>query len=271
MKKILGGLLVAVCLLVAIHLSFSRRNYNVILITIDTLRADHVSCYNPNARSTPNIDRIADHGTLFLNAVSLIPITLPAHTSIMTSRRPHEQLLFDNGQFLQLNTPTISEILSKEKYETAAFVSLGVLKRVFGLNRGFETYEDNFLKYHRYYRVASEMNALAIPWIEAHSRKQFFAWIHYSDPHEPYIPADAPPDTELRMKGKVLSRACLAKQEATEVQLEISPGENTFEFVSLANSHQGRSFFDHISIEAPESGLKLRFGKQWNNYQFGIG
>ena len=66
MKKIFGGFVVAVCLLLAIHFSFSRRAYNVVLITIDTLRADHVSCYNPHAQPTPNIDRIADHGTRYI-------------------------------------------------------------------------------------------------------------------------------------------------------------------------------------------------------------
>src|ERR1041385_9258409 len=120
MKKVLGGVLIAACLVLAVHFSFSSRAYNVILITIDTLRADHVSCLNPHALRTPNIDRIAEEGTLFTNAVSLIPITLPAHTSILTSRRPHEELLFDNGQFLQLNSPTISEILAKDNYQTAA-------------------------------------------------------------------------------------------------------------------------------------------------------
>jgi len=270
MKKIFGGMIVAACLLLAIHLSFSRRTYNVILITIDTLRADHVSCYNPHAQPTPNIDRIADHGTLFTNAVSLIPVTLPAHTSILTSRRPHEELLFDNGQFLQLNTPTISEVLAKEKYQTAAFVSLGVLKRVFGLNRGFDTYDDDFAKYHRYYRFASEMNEAAIPWITAHSRKQFFAWIHYSDPHEPYVPADSSPDTELKVNGKTLVRVCLAKQEVNQAQFEARPGETILEFRSLTNAHP-RTFFDRIELSPPDQGLQMKFGKLWGNYRPAIG
>src|SRR5436309_1198757 len=270
MKKIFGGFVVAVCLLLAIHFSFSRRAYNVVLITIDTLRADHVSCYNPHAQATPNIDRIADHGTLFTNAVSLIPITLPAHTSILTSRRPHEELLFDNGQFLQPNTPSISEILAREKYQTAAFVSLGVLKRVFGLSRGFDTYDDNFAKYHRYYRFASEMNALAIPWIEAHSRNQFFAWIHYSDPHEPYVPADSLPDTELKVNGKVLVKVCLAKQEVNKVEFKANPGQTILEFDSLANTH-ARTFFDRIELNAQGKDLQLKFGKLWSSYKPAIG
>jgi membrane-anchored protein YejM (alkaline phosphatase superfamily) len=167
------------------HWIYSPRRYNVLLITIDTLRSDHLSCYNSRSAPTPNINRIAQEGVMFTNAHSLIPITLPAHTSILTSHRPHKESVFDNGNFFVGKSPLLSEILRKENYQTAGFVSLAVLRRAFGLARGFQKFDDDFASHHRAYRVASEMNAAAIPWIKEHRKQPFFAWIHYSDPHEP--------------------------------------------------------------------------------------
>src|SRR5262245_1172443 len=156
MKKlfILIGILLAAGL--AVHAYLSYRSYNVILITIDTLRADFLSCYNPDITRTRNIDLIAKKGVLFKNAYSLIPITLASHTSILTSRMPHEIDLFTNGQvFNHKDVPMVTDFLKKKGYQSAAFISLGVLKAEYGLASGFDFYQDNFDHTNgRYYKVA---------------------------------------------------------------------------------------------------------------------
>src|SRR5215510_3838228 len=130
MKKILIAAAIILLIFGAIHFYFSYRSYNIVLITIDTLRADFLSCYNPKAKRTQNIDLIARKGVLFRNAFTLIPITLPSHTSILTSRMPHDISLFTNGEiFNHKAVPMVTDFLKKKGYNTAGFVSLGVLKR----------------------------------------------------------------------------------------------------------------------------------------------
>ncbi|MBN2408529.1 MAG: sulfatase-like hydrolase/transferase, partial [Candidatus Aminicenantes bacterium] len=122
----------------------SSRTENVILITLDTQRADFISAYDSSHASTPRIDRLAREGTLFRNAYSLIPITLPSHGSIFFSEPPHGLRNYNNGQKIALKRarPSFVNQFRKKGYATAAFVSLGVLKREFGLEQGFEHYED---------------------------------------------------------------------------------------------------------------------------------
>jgi arylsulfatase A-like enzyme len=206
----------------------------VILITIDTLRADYVHCYNPGAAPSPGLDRIAANGVLFSNAFTLIPITMPSHTSILTSRQPHELGLFNNGDRFDHRAPMLSELLKNQNYATAAFVSLGVLNKAFGLAQGFDFYEDNFEKTNgRFYKTAGEVNSVALPWIEKHRDQHFFAWIHYSDPHEPYVSPDAPPDTAVWINGKEFVKFTLAKKEKINLNFRALPGENLIEFHAI--------------------------------------
>jgi arylsulfatase A-like enzyme len=271
MKKLI--LIAALLLLVPIflHSIYSFRRYNVILITIDTLRADYVHCYNPGAAPSPAIDRIAANGVLFSNAFTLIPITMPSHTSILTSRQPYELGLFNNGDRFDHRVPMISDLLKKKGYDTAAFVSLGVLNRAFGLARGFDFYDDNFEKTNgRFYKTAAEMNAEALPWIEKHRDHPFFAWIHYSDPHEPYVSPDAPPDTAIHINGKEYLRFTLAKKERINLNFIAHPGKNLIQFQAIDRSIDStttgslpRRFIDpHIQLN-PSDGMELNYGSQW--------
>src|SRR5262245_36602550 len=137
MKKASFFLFIVDIRLASIHAIYSYRKYNVILISIDTLRADSLSCYNPDAIKTPNIDRIASQSVLFTRAHTEIPITLPAHASMLTSHHPHDLRLFNNGDIFVGKQTMITDILKEQGYHSAAFVSLGVLKGSFGLARGF--------------------------------------------------------------------------------------------------------------------------------------
>jgi arylsulfatase A-like enzyme len=272
-KKLFLTLLLIFLLALGSLIYLSHRSYNIVFITIDTLRADHLSCYNPKALPTPNIDRIARNGVLFRNAYSTIPITLPAHTAMFTSREPYEAKVFNNTDIFDHKIPMLTDILEYEGYHTAAFISLGVLKGTNGLGSGFNVYDDDFDKYHgRYYRFASEMNAVALPWLEEQRKKRFFAWIHYSDPHEPYITQDAKPDTEIVVQNSPYGKYVFGKREDVGLNFTAQPGVNRVELFALdpntgnrimeGDSH--RYIATNIFITPPE-GITVEFGSDWQD------
>ena len=122
----------------------------VILISVDTLRADRLSCYGYRGLRTPNIDVIAEGGTLFSQVSSQVPLTLPSHVSMLTSTHPFVNGIEDNGQPLASNAITLASILRSRGYRTAAFVGGFVLDRRFGLHQGFDLYDSSFeLRRHR--------------------------------------------------------------------------------------------------------------------------
>lgn len=279
MKKLV--LLLLLLLLIggiALHFILVRRPLNVILITIDTLRTDYLSCYNPKGPATPNINRIAYRGVRFTNAYCLIPITLPSHAAILTSRTPHELNLFNNGDVFDHRQPLITDLLQPKGYQTAAFVSLGVLKGQYGLKSGFNRYEDNFDNVNRHYKYANEVNEVVLPWIEKQKKSRFFAWIHYSDPHEPYVAIDAPPDTEIRINGDFYSRICLTKKEKHALNFLAKPGENQVEFQALAGRGpkkiqlaESKRFLDRTLTVVPNKGIELQFGDDWQSIKLKTG
>lgn len=241
---------------------------NVLLITIDTLRADYLSCYNAAAAPTPNIDRLAAKGVLFTRAYSLIPITMPSHSAILSSHPPEELSVFNNGDHYSSEWPLLPDFLSSARYHSAAFVSLEVLRGSFGFAPHFNWYEDTFDR--RNYKLASEMNALALPWIEKEKRNRFFAWIHYSDPHEPYVTADAPDDTEITINGSPYGKYCFGKRETLALRFTAHPGENTVEIRSMTK--QGTSnpgslrYVEKRMTVSYIPGLELEYGPSWNDF-----
>jgi arylsulfatase A-like enzyme len=264
MKKLILLTLLVIAVLLAIHFWFSSRTLNVILITADTFRRDHSTCYNPAAPSTPNIDAIAQNGVLFKNGFTLVPTTLPAHATMLASLPPHELNIFNNGDIYHDKIPLLQEILQQHGYETAGFVSMGVLKQFFGVGRGFKTYEDDFNDVGRFYRYASEMNEMVLPWIRDNAKKPFFLFVHYSDPHEPYLPLDAPPDMELFINGESKGLFCLSKKEAIAVPFRAKPGENIVEFVTLDGSGKDGRLTEAVHVTArPRADLELAYGEEW--------
>lgn len=278
-KKFLLFLFVVVVAAVSIHAILSYRTYNVILITIDTQRHDYLSCYDPRIPPTPNIDRLARDGVLFRNAYCLIPITLASHTSILTSRMPHETGVFNNGDIFDHRIPMVSDLFRMKGYQTAAFVSLGVLKSEFGLGSGFSTYQDDFEKFHgRYYKYASEVNEEAFPWLEKMKNQKFFAWIHYSDPHEPYAPIDSPTDTRVSVNGVFFHDYCIAKKERQMMWLQARPGVNRIEFRALVKPgpkkiqlSQSQRYVDQNVVTDPPNEVELRYGSEWENIKLNTG
>lgn len=204
---------------------------NFILITLDTQRADHISAYDPACASTPHIDELARKGILYENAYSLIPITLPSHASLFFSERPFQIKNYNNGQAMNVgrSIPSLASVFQKRGFLTAAFVSLGVLESRFGLDQGFDEYEDRFPP-DRWYLTAGEVNEKVFRWLEKNSARRFFLWVHYSDPHDPYAPPDMPDDFKLFLNNIPVLETCLQKYARNEVSLDILPGKNELRF-----------------------------------------
>ncbi|TKJ32861.1 hypothetical protein CEE39_04750 [bacterium (candidate division B38) B3_B38] len=179
-----------------------RSKLNVILITIDTLRADHVECYGYNKIKTPELNRMAEEGVRFAQVVAPVPLTLPSHTSIMTGTYPLFHLVRDNGgYYVEEDYITLAEVLKERGFATGAFIGAFVLDSKWGLNQGFDYYYDNF-DLSRYRKISlstvqrpgDEVEKEAMEWIASNGEGKFFAWIHFFDPHSPYTPP-APFDT----------------------------------------------------------------------------
>jgi choline-sulfatase len=185
----------------------SPRDASVLLITLDTLRADHLSCYGSKKVSTPNIDALATRGVRFNQAVAQVPLTTPSHASILTGAYPQIHKLRDNGGFvLDGLIPTLATITKEARFDTAAFVGAAVLNRHFGLHRGFDHYGDN-LNEKRDAKllpgVVAELRGdavtrRALDWLDQRAKpsqrtaraRNFFLWTHYYDPHFPYDPPE---------------------------------------------------------------------------------
>ncbi len=171
---------------------------NIILFTIDTLRADHLECYGYDKVKTPQINRLANEGILFEHNIVQAPLTLPSHASILTGTYPLHHGVRDNGGFyLDESHLTLAESLKSKGYATGAFVAAFVLDSHWGLDQGFDYYYDNFdlTKYKKIsldsvQRRGDEVLAEVYKWVENQSQQKFFAWIHLYDPHTPYDPPE---------------------------------------------------------------------------------
>ena len=174
---------------------------NVVLITLDTTRSDHLSCYGYSKPITPNIDALASSGIVFESATTQIPLTGPAHASLLTSLHPRSHKAIRNGVPIDPEVPVLQEILKSRGYATGAFVSGWTLRRnLTGLDRGFDIYDDHLVDRYRVVnsqRFADQTTPLALAWLREHHRQDFLLWVHYFDPHAPYrkhkdfFPADS--------------------------------------------------------------------------------
>ena len=168
-------------------------SFNLLLITLDTTRADHLGCYGYKKAATPNLDRLAAEGWRFNRAYCSAPLTLPSHATILSGLEPVAHGVRNNGHYLPAGIKTITEVLAASGYKTAAFVSSFSVDSRFGLDRGFESYDDTFeenlpFKTNNAERRAEETFAHFSAWLEKNYQKKFFGWVHYYDPHLPYDP-----------------------------------------------------------------------------------
>ncbi|MEM6703563.1 MAG: sulfatase-like hydrolase/transferase [Acidobacteriota bacterium] len=181
----------------------SRRPPNVLLVTFDTTRADHLSAYGGPA-ATPNLEALARDGILFEQAFSPVPITLPAHSSLLTGKVPFTHGVRDNGLFrLSDEQQTLADVLGDSGYATGAAVGAFPLIAKFGTAQGFGFFDDELTESLEDFwgerilprkklffdeRPAGLVNDALIPWIEDNVDRPFFAWAHYFDPHLPHTP-----------------------------------------------------------------------------------
>jgi arylsulfatase A-like enzyme/Flp pilus assembly protein TadD len=169
---------------------------NVLLISIDTCRADYLSCYGYKHKTTPNIDKLAKEGILFENVISPVPLTLPAHCSILTGTIPPYHGVHANVDYkMDQSNETLAQTLKANNFTTGAIVSSFVMDSQTGLDKGFDSYNDEFeekiLGLNQYpERRGSESTRFALDWLDNHKDKKFFLFLHYYDPHETYQPPE---------------------------------------------------------------------------------
>jgi arylsulfatase A-like enzyme/Flp pilus assembly protein TadD len=178
-----------------LHAALERKP-NVVFITIDTLRADHLGCYGYKQIQTPNIDALAAHSARFERAYTPVPVTLPAHTAIFTGTYPTLSGMHDfSGNKLNPGQSTLASVLKQQGYATAAVIGSAVLDSRFGLNKGFDFYYDHFdfnrlleSNLEEMERPGNVVADVALDWLDKNYKTNFFLWMHLYDPHYPYRP-----------------------------------------------------------------------------------
>lgn len=185
-------------------ISGQEKKFNLLLVTIDTLRADHVGIYGGQAE-TPVMDKLARMGVMFTRTYTHVPLTLPSHCSLLTGTIPPVHGVRDNGYRFSRPNKTLAEIFKANGYVTAAFVGAFPLDSRFGLDKGFDLYDDAYgsrnlqrdLSFVE--RKGEEVTSRASTWLASNRDKNFFLWLHYFDPHAPYEP---PPPFDRNYRGR---------------------------------------------------------------------
>lgn len=222
---------------------------HVLIVTIDTLRADRLGCYGNREVATPNFDRVAREGALAVEATVQAPITRPSHISIFTGLYPAQHGIRDNiSRALAPDVPTMAEAFKAAGFDTAGFVSSIVLSRQSGLARGFDEFSDRFdlgadagdeARFLDILEKRGDVAAAdAVRWLERHARHRTFTWVHLYDPHAPYEPpepyasryASRPYDGEVAWSDDLVGRldealARLGVRDETLVVLTSDHGE----------------------------------------------
>ena len=219
---------------------------NLLLIVVDTLRADFLGVYGADIE-TPTVDGLAARGVLFAKARSHIPITGPSHSSLFTSLLPMEHGVLNNAQELGDGFPILAESMRSSGRQTAAVISLGVMQRQFGFDRGFDYYGDGFPR--DWMKNAAEVTDEALALADGALANPYLLWAHYSDPHEPYAPANLDyPRVELRLDGERVGEIDVGGR-GNRFNLDLPPGASEFEFVPL-DPEPGRSYrFDTLRLD----------------------
>lgn len=235
---------------------------NVVLILIDTLRADAI--LDPDGRyDTPNIDRLAAEGVLFPRAFAAAPMTLPSHVSLFSSRPPTETKVLNNGQKIPEALPLLAEWLSKQHYDTRAVVSLGTLNpptRGKGVSRGFGSYDYDYWCMAQAEGTEARLRASLA---ERDTAKPLFLFAHFSDPHEPYNAHGTElTEVDLKMDGELLDRLVTSDMSFWSKTVKLSEGRTVFEF-SIPDTRPGK--FRVRQLECRENGERLEVN--WEQYK----
>jgi arylsulfatase A-like enzyme/predicted Zn-dependent protease len=227
------------------------KDFNVILVTLDTTRADRIGCYGFSRIETPTLDALAARGVKFENCMSQTPLTLPSHSTLFTGTLPLFHGVRDNGGFiLPQELTTMAEVFKAGGYSTAAFIGAYVLDSKWGLNQGFDYYFDRFdlskfekISLGSVQRPANEVLDEALKWLGQKKDKKFFAWIHLYDPHTPYEPPS--PFAEKYEKNPYLGEIAFADSQLARLGLFLEQnGLRQSTFLVIAGDH-GESLGEH--------------------------
>jgi arylsulfatase A-like enzyme/Flp pilus assembly protein TadD len=235
---------------------------NVLLITLDTTRADRIGAYGYAKAKTPNLDSIARNGVRFANAYAQVPLTLPSHSSIMTGTYPLTHGVHNNGAYvLPAGVATLAKILKDRDLKTAAFVASFSVDSRFGLDKGFDVYDDNFQEGTPFKAVNAERKAEQVlgvfgPWFDKIKDDQFFCWLHFFDPHLPYSPpspyreqfADRPYDGEVAYMDYIIGQVMrkLMDRNLLGRTLIVVAGDHGESFGEKGESGHGVFLYDNV-------------------------
>jgi len=225
---------------------------NVLLITLDTTRADRLGCYGSTRARTPNLDGLAAAGIRFENVYCQVPLTTPSHSSILTGTYPYSHRVHNNGFYaLPAEMTTLAEVFKGRGFQTAAFVASFTVDSRFGLDQGFDVYddrlgEDGAFKPSNAERKAEKVYAAFRDWLDGRDDGRFFCWVHFFDPHIPYDPpapysvdfADSPYDGEIAYMDHYVGEVMAALREKGLFQKSL---------IVLAGDH-GEAFGEKIEI-----------------------
>lgn len=241
----------------------AAKDFNVVIVSMDTTRADHIGCYGYHDARTPNLDGLAAEGLRFEHAISPVPLTLPSHATMLTGLDPPAHGARHNGEYrLDPSHTTLAERLKAAGYETAAFVSSFVLDARFGLAQGVDVYDDTVepkpgdaFGGHDSERKAEAVTNAAVQWLQSRdSSRPYFLWVHYYDPHADYEPPrpyaslfpTRPYDGEIAYMDDQIGRlmSVVAGRGGRERTLTILVGDHGESLDEHEESTHGRGIYD---------------------------
>jgi choline-sulfatase len=221
---------------------------NLVIITIDTLRADRVGAYGYNKAHTRTLDTLAREGVRFSHAYATAPITLTSHASVMTGRYPAGHGARHNGIRIDLHTPTLADKLTAAGFSTAGFVAAYPLDRRFGLSKGFQTYGDRMPPSSNGHaineRPGRDVVDEALTWLASHHDERFFLWVHLFEPHAPY--GDPANPRGLTASQRYDEDVAEADRQAGRLLEALAPVRN--DTVVVAAADHGESFGEHGEV-----------------------
>ncbi|MFT5052757.1 MAG: choline-sulfatase [Chlamydiales bacterium] len=225
---------------------------NVLLVTLDTTRADHLGAYGMRAGVTPCLDQLAKEGVVFEQALTPVPITLPAHSSLLTGMYPPFHGVHDNGTFyLPAGCRTLAEVLSGQGFVTGAFVAAQVLARRHGLYQGFDEYADVATAAgggagHGPELRGEQVVDRALDWLEGVGGQRFFAWVHLFDPHKPYA---APAGFQERFaEDPYLAEIAYADSQVARLRQHLAAHDQLDDTLILVTSDHGEGCGEHGEV-----------------------
>jgi arylsulfatase A-like enzyme/Flp pilus assembly protein TadD len=235
-------------------------NLNVLLVTLDTTRADRLGCYGHSRARTPNLDGLAAGGVRFENVYCQVPLTTPSHCSILTGTYPLYHQVHNNGSYaLPAEVTTLAEILKARGFQTAAFVGSFTVDSRLGLGQGFDVYDDQLAEGQAFKPLNAERKAEKVyaafrRWLDSGEKQPFFCWVHFFDPHIPYEPpapysvdfADSPYDGEISYMDHYVGQviASLREKSLLSRTLVVLAGDHGEAFGEKVEAGHGVFLYD---------------------------